>query len=316
MKIEKKIEVSLSLRDMSEIYSRNYKEGILKTLREIYTNRCFKSMLIQEVIQVDRISEYRCKSQVDDGSIEVDIVMLVSGLTFFTGEIIPDCELVSLSAPGSIYGKALGGSVSVSIKRNAVTPSFKDKDVVPIVALNVRYAPLLQEVTIRAEFLWPTTLALSKDTLLQVVEGSEPEKELFFSRCQKLIKEYENVIASLADKFKEQYAFFAKLLNTDTKPVKPSGFKTLALDNIKLAVGDVLLKPAWSLFDSTALVSQRAPTDAVPEKCTAQHAMLTLAEVHLQNLHNFRCLVEHFDNNDKIMKLADFWTRFKKAIKQ
>jgi len=303
----------LSLRHMSEIYSRNYKETMMNTLRANYTNRCFRSMLIQEVLGIERMSDYRCKSHVDDGSIEVDLVIRVRGMTFFPGEIVPRCELVSTSAPGSIYGKALDGAVSVSIKRDPRIVS-KAKDLVPVVVQNVRYAVQMQEITMRAQFLWPDTIPLARGVQFELVEGSEPEKEEYFRDCVRSIQEAEEALAALKKNNADPYKFFDKLLEGPATTLPSSGTDILTASASQFTAGTIVFRPAWHLHDRN-IYTGKTPREEIPlEKCTVSQMLLSMAEHYLRNVHNFRVLIEDSDN-DKVMESGEYWKRFIAAVK-
>lgn len=317
MLVERNLETALTLSDIEDIYCKDYAAMLLDRLRLIYQGRCFQSMMVEEVLELVRYSDFRCKSVKDDGSLVVHCVVRVRGVVFAVGEVIPDAQLVSSQNKSSLFAKARDGKVVIHIKRSAGKPNLlKAGDFVPIVVRDVRYNVGQPEVSVLASIMWPDALtAMAPLQLAYEPSGANPAPVPAVPTTSDL--------APLEQQLKDARAthrifpVFERMLDEIQSKVPPGARDAMDIPAESVEEGTVYYA-TFTPIGKCLVSAAKKPLGTMPvaKVATREGLVSAIRERYHLNLHNVLMLLACFDSEDKVMLSKDFFKEFNRQAKQ
>ena len=139
MIITKIFDTSVDLFDAQDIYSPNITAVLLKKLNERYRGKCYKSMLITDVLRVIEHSDIRIVDNRLDGAAYVDVQLEVKGIILIKGEILTDCKVIDVLNTGTIIEHRYATGLITPGTNQYLYGIIKKNQTIPIIVNDVRY---------------------------------------------------------------------------------------------------------------------------------------------------------------------------------
>lgn len=203
MLINKVLEDRLDISDVNELFTSNYDGMILKNLAKKYKGKCFKSMLITDIVRIIRRGKIECKPKVLDGSAYVDVMFEVTGIVYEENEVIHNCKIIRIdSGTGTMH--ALSEHAVIQIN-NSGANIYKEGERIPVMAKMTRYYPFKPKIAVAASPLVPT---VTRAQVFKVTATNYAISESEMEKFNTVIKELEDI----KKLHKKIYDFFVTLL--------------------------------------------------------------------------------------------------------
>jgi hypothetical protein len=179
MIITKIIESSVDLKTSDEIYSYNKKATLLEKLKKRYTNICYQSIFILDVINIIKYSKTRMVDNRLDGGASIDVMFEVRGIILNKNEVLNGCKIVQIASNAIIAEHKYAG---IFLKIDQKLPSFsvsqiiKKGQTIPISVDSIMFNPGTSQMTIIGSPYVPTPHTNVYHNITNEMTQSEVEK--------------------------------------------------------------------------------------------------------------------------------------------
>lgn len=316
MHIVKVLETRIDLHDINDMFCADYNKNILEKLKIQYVGRCFKSMLILDILKIIRRSSPMSKNKVLDGSVYIDISFEVSGVVYEKEEIIHNCSIIQINDNGTMHAKSEHASIYIkNSKELADLLIFKKMDKIPVIVVASRYQIYDTEISISAVPLIPI---LKKSIIYKIVdhvEYDDSDKSDLSDDLNKVIdlesiKKLESDLAKVS-KNKTIYNSFRKLLYPfkDYKRVKDGSVKNISVDGFsELNVGDLVYKPIDYLDEKNyLLLNDKHKVEGIELEIEKSELEIKLFNEYYKNMKTLLEFCQTYDTADKVKELNKVW---------
>lgn len=310
MKVEKVLEVRLDINDTNHMFSQNYDNLFLDLLKQKYNKRCYKSILITDIIKILKRSNIYCKSKVLDGSLYVDIQFLASGIIYEQEEIIHNCKIVQIHSNGIMHAKSPYAAIQISNIEGMNI--FKENEEIPVIVNRVKYNLFEDEITVLAFPLIPVKKKVIFYKSNSGVSNLNAESIQILHQISELLSD----INKLKKDNKDSYDFFLSLLypykkqitlKADTEIINADLFKKIdnkiitnsysyLVDNFVYLINDTVYKNS---FSDTPIIE--IPFDEL---------VLRILYDYKKNIIMFKDFINNYNTKEKIKNNSHIWSVF------
>lgn len=228
MFVNKILETTIDLFDSVDIYTADVESMLIKKLEFRYKNKCFKSILITEILKIIRYSDIKLVDNRLDGAAYINVQFEVKGVILIEGEILTDCKVTEIITTGIIVEHKYAGGLIVPGKSSEIYNIIKKGQNIPIIISYERYNIGQKEISIRG---FPFAPQAIKNTYYNInyglYEGEEDKLKQLLDSYNTEIKLHDNIKSKSYEFFKEllyPYKNYNKIKGT---PI-PVDFKTLS----------------------------------------------------------------------------------------
>ena len=215
MLITKVLETSVDLYDPDDIYTLDAKALLLKKLNERYQNKCFASLLILNVTEIIRYSNFIMVTDRLDGGAYADVQFKVEGIILTKGEVLQGCKVINVTSSGIIINHKYAVGMLTQDKYKKAFSIVKKDQYVPVIVEDATYNVGKSQITISCK---PYTPQPFNDTIYNInaiISPADTEKlDLILTDLDKEEKQHEDI------KKTESYTFFKKLMYPYATPQK------------------------------------------------------------------------------------------------
>lgn len=311
MKIEKILEARLDITDTNHMFSQNYDKIFLDMLKQKYNRKCYKSILITDVIKIIKRSNIYCKSKVLDGSMYVDIQFLVSGIIYEQEEIIHKCKIIQIHSNGIMHAKSEYAAIQISNIEGMNI--FKENEEIPIIVKRVKYNLFENEITILAFPLIP----LKKKIVLY---KANTELNDINKQSSELLEEITTLLKDI-DKYKKSYKESYEFFTTLLYPFKNN--ITLKADKIKIGsdlfkkLNNNIVTNSYSyLLDDFVYILNEKTKESLFENIPIieipfDELVIRILSDYKKNIITVKEFIETYDSKEKIKASSHIWSVFK-----
>ncbi len=185
MKIIKYLETRLNINDTNSMFCSDYDSMLLNLLKDRFAGRCYKSVFIQEIIEIVRRGNINCKSKSLDGGLYVDVQFKAHCLIYEIGEIIHRCRIVAISNDNIIVAET--DACALKIRNVLKLDIFKVGDEISVTIERVMYNIFDKKVAMSAFPLVPLPKVIVKFRIMDnVFEEDKTEMESIHSLEQSI----------------------------------------------------------------------------------------------------------------------------------
>lgn len=190
----------------SEILSGNIDAVVMKKLTQRYVGHCYQSMLVLEIVKINKRSDVvMCRTQLN-GAAYVDVNCTVSGMVLVPGEILQDCRIIEILGDNIIAQHAGKNVVKIDTQKNTLALQvLKTGQSIPVVVQQARYTPNSTQITAVATLYAPIADPL---IMYQVTEGLTADERQRVEQLLAEIAEEEKHI----DHSAQNYKFFTNIM--------------------------------------------------------------------------------------------------------
>jgi DNA-directed RNA polymerase subunit E'/Rpb7 len=324
MLIVKVLETRIDLHDINDMFCADYNKNILEKLKIQYVGKCFKSVLILDILKIIRRSSPMSKNKVLDGSVYIDISFEVSGVVYEKEEVIHNCSIIQINDNGTMHAKSDHASIYIkNSKELADLLIFKKMDKIPVIVMASRYQIYDTEISISAVPLIPI---LKKSIIYKIVDyadksdkSDDSDKYDYSDKNIKKIVDLDSIKMLESDllkasKNKTIYNSFRKLLYPlkEYKKVKTGSVKNISVEGFSgLKVGDLVYKPIDYLDDATFLIlGNNHKIEGIELEIEKSELEIKLFNDYYKNMITLLDFCQVYDTADKVKELNKVWSLF------
>ncbi len=313
MKVEKILEVRLDINDANNMFVQDYDKVFLEILKQKYKKRCYKSMLIIDIIKIIKRSKIYCKSKTLDGTLYVDIQFLASGIVYEQEEIIHKCKIIQIHSNGVMHAKS--EYAAIQIANIDGMNIFKENEEIPVVVNRVKYNIFEDEITVLAFPLIP----LKKKIILyksintsQSLNDIDEESNKILHEISELLKEMDKYKKD----YKESYEFFINLLYPTKKPMNiKTEKKKIDAELFKKMEGKIITNSySYLLDDFIYILDEKSYKSIIPDiqiiEVPFNELILRILYDYKKNIIMLKDFILTYNTKDKIKDNSHIWSVF------
>lgn len=302
MIVNKILETTIDLFDSAEIYTADIESMLIKKLEARYRNKCFKSVLITEILKIIRYSDIKLVDNRLDGAAYINVQFEIKGIVLIKGEILTDCKVTEIITTGIIIEHKYAGGLIMPGQKTQIYNIIKKGQTIPVIISDVRYNIGQTEISIRGV---PFTPQNNTNIYYNINYGLYDGEEY---KLKQLLEDYNNELKLHNDIKNKSYEFFKELLypyknynKTKATPIDADFNKLSTIkDCIISYLGEEEKNDAfiYKVEDNTKKHVINAPL------YTVLADIINRRIIYLQNL---RELVTYYNTKEKIQEHMKYW---------
>jgi hypothetical protein len=326
MIINKIIETSLTINNPIDVYSDSSK-NIMNILIHKFKNKCYKGVLILDIIKIVQSSECIINQHGGECSGVMNIRFEVQAVVYNTSEVITGC-LILKKDQGIIIASSQYASIMMTNHKSL--DSIAIGNIIPVCVAKASYSINSNKISVNAfpyfpsKFYWNKTIPIYQPIDARLSADDKRSLEVIMARVQ-----YEETEQKQWEgKNKDKLEFFRKLLfpiaSPDFAKISPEEVRTnlLALissDKPLTETNDVLLIKdiRIPLNSSDILVVKKEDLSKMPTYLDCQYLVETKLDLrsviqillieYCDNLKLIRELMETYDTDEKMADHVNLW---------
>jgi DNA-directed RNA polymerase subunit E'/Rpb7 len=302
MIVNKILETTIDLFDSAEIYTADIESMLIKKLETRYKNKCFKSVLITEILKIIRYSDIKLVDNRLDGAAYINVQFEIKGIVLIKGEILTDCKVTEIITTGIIIEHKYAGGLIMPGQKTQIYNIIKKGQTIPVIISDVRYNIGQTEISIRGV---PFTPQIFTNIYYNINYGLYEGEE---DKLKQLLEDYNNELKLHNDIKNKSYEFFKELLypykNYNKTKATPIDANFNKLSTIKDCIISYLGEEEkndtfiYKVEDNTKKHVINAPL------YTVLSDIINRRIIYLQNL---RELVTYYNTKEKIQEHMKYW---------
>jgi DNA-directed RNA polymerase subunit E'/Rpb7 len=312
MIITKILETSIDLCDPDDIYVLDAKALLFKKLNERYQNKCFASLLILNVVEIVRYSNFIMVTDRLTGSAYVDVMFKVEGIILTKGEVLQGCKVINVTASGIIINHQYAIGMLTQDKYKKAFSIIKKDQLVPVIVEEATYNVGKAQITISCKPYTPQPYSNIIYNVTNIISPADTEKlDLILNNISIEEKLHEPL------KKLESYTFFKNLMypfkTVQKFNLSPAGesFKpvSLTLKDI-LEIRDGSITNADITVDNYLMHSKKIFTASTAEKVLDSpmySAISSILQERLLYMRTLREFSEYYNTAEKTQEMLAYW---------
>jgi hypothetical protein len=302
MYVNKVLETTIDLFESKDIYTADVETMLIKKLEERYKNKCFKSILITEIIKIIRYSDIKLVDNRLDGAAYINVQFEVKGVILIKGEILTECKVTEIITTGIIVEHKYAGGLIMPGQKNQIYNIIKKGQYIPIIISDVRYNIGQSEISIRGI---PFTPLVVKNTYYNINYGLYDGEE---DKLKQLLEDFNNEIKLHAEIKNKSYEFFKELLypykNYNKIKAEPINLEFNKLSNIK---DGIIVYLGEEEKNDKFIYKVDNVKDAETINASLYTALADIINRRIIYLQNLRELVNSYNTKEKIQENMKYW---------
>ena len=310
MLITKVLETSVDLYDPDDIYTLDAKALILKKLNERYQNKCFASLLILNVTEIIRYSNFIMVTDRLDGGAYADVQFKVEGIILTKGEVLQGCKVINVTSGGIIINHQYAVGMLTQDKYKKAFSIIKKDQQIPVIVEDATYNVGKSQITISCKPYTPQPFNATIYNITSIISPADTEKlDLILTSLASEEKLHKNI------KKDESYIFFKHLMypyKTAQKfHLSPIGaqFKKIGLTLKELLeIRDGSLTSADITIDDF-LVHANKPLSNMEKVIDSPlyPAISSILQERIVYLRTLREFAEYYNSVEKTQEMLAYW---------
>lgn len=321
MYITKTLEATIDLLDPFEIYSSNLENVVKKKIIEKYVGKCFKSILILEIINIINTSEVIIYDNQLDGTAYIDVQFEVGGIILVEGEILHGCKVSEIFS-NAITAEHKYASIKLKKESSNIYKILEPGKMIPIVVSRVLYTPNKNTISMSGTPYFPNTTG--EKIFYNITKQLSPEETEKISLIIDMIEKEEIKHKTLSKK--TQYSFFQDLLypfKVNQKFGNNKLSKTMNFKPVKIE-----LKQFFNINGGIVIYPDEEPKENkiffwskkinLPKLYTvisspAYTVLASISNQYLMYLQSLRGFMETYHTPTEMKKIMSYWKFCKNA---
>ena len=317
MKIRKVIELSINIDD-AITFCYDYENNIMKLLKDNFTNKCLRSVYINDILRIVRISEPIIYHEVDNIYAVINVQFEAEATVFNKGDIIVGCEVIGKDNTGTILART--DFAFVGLRADPLLNSVQKGQLIPAIVGEASYPPGEKRIAIKA---LPFVSVRTKAKTYYINFNDISEFEWYQINCvfEELERE-EKKVEEIVEKSPSIWNFFDSLFysydDTKMKEKVPNGgiVRSIRLKNnekSKLS-GWFSRDPLLDLTDDKMIYYRKPTKDLeVNSNINSFDGYLAIIYDYMDYIRFIRNMTEIYNDESIITKYKNIWQIFKKS---
>jgi DNA-directed RNA polymerase subunit E'/Rpb7 len=305
----KVLETTIDLFDPSEIYATDPVKLIKDKLNARYVGICFSSILITEITDIIRYSDFRLVDNHLNGAAYVDVQFRVKGFMLVKGEVLHGCKVVQITNTGVFIDHPYASGMMQPDTHKRVIGLIRKDQIVPVIVQNVRYNIGKSQISIICTPYIPTVPKVVYYNITDHLSADDTDKvDDLLNRIEEEKKLHESI------KSNKSYIFFKNIMY----PFKTQQKFTESKIGEKFAPVEETLKSLLTIKDGCLVMpensspiylsKQKLDTDAVQIIDSPYYpAISEMLLQRLMNLTTLRLFTEQYDTVEKTQSMLPYW---------
>lgn len=274
MLIRSRIELSLKIEDIGEIYSKNRDDMLLRHARLIYEKKCMYSSYIHSINSIIKRSQATIiKRDLTECAIRVYVTFDVTIIKYDQHDIIVGCKVIKDSIQkGTINYQNMilckNDHVTAMINNSDKLSSIQKDQIIPVIVGGISYSDHKNTILVNA---YPFIPVIGEEVVYKIDPLSEENKQYLrdtvYSQLDKVLEEKKSIIQDLQKK--KRWTYFVDLLypykNKKAPFPKTVSHRIVSIMDMEQS-GYVLQTSKHSMETLEFIVLEKEPDQYVVEK--------------------------------------------------
>jgi DNA-directed RNA polymerase subunit E'/Rpb7 len=315
MHMTKVIETTIDLFNPKEIYTSNIPEMLIQKLKTRYSNKCYQSMLITDIIRIIKHSDIRMVDNRLDGAAYIDVQFEAVGIILVQNEILHGCKVTEVISNNSVIieHKQAGGLIQADPK-NQIIKIIKKAQLIPVIIKDVRYNINQSEISIRAIPFVPIVTPNIYFNITNGITEQEQEKlSLLLTDYNAELTLHETIVSEKSySVFKDLIYPFKTLQKYETSNIGLK-FKPLSIDEKSLSEisnGCLVAPIEASKNDDGFVFHSKVVPSELKKNVVSSSLYSALADIinrRILYLMGLRGFTEQYNTPEKFQDLMVYW---------